>query len=140
MPAFDGAGILITGPAQSGKSSLALALIEAGGLLVSDDQTLITPAPQGLLALPPEGMGGLIEIAGYGIVQLSPKQVAESAKLKLYITLLPPKEPLLRLPDDNQQQVLMVKMLALKLRSHDPAAVAKIKTVLTAHLIDYTDV
>ena len=134
------AGVLITGPAQSGKSSLALQLLEAGGLLVSDDQTLVTPGPQGLNATAPEGLRGLIEIHGYGIVQLPPHKVAGAALLALYAGIVPHGQPIERLPEEPRQQVLAAKIPSLALRPHDPAAAAKVRAVLTCRLLDYSDV
>ena len=69
--------VLIRGPAGSGKSRLAYALLEAAaaGLLpfarlVADDRVDIEPAHGRLLARPPETLAGLIEIRGLGIRRL----------------------------------------------------------------------
>lgn len=140
LPDCGDAGVLITGPAQAGKSSLALQLLEAGGLLVSDDQTLVTPSPQGVIATAPEGISGLIEISGYGIVQLPVRKIASAATLTLHVALVPLPQEIERLPEPVTHQVLAVKIPQLALRPHDPAAVAKIKTVLSCRLIDYSDV
>ncbi|HLL26736.1 MAG TPA: HPr kinase/phosphatase C-terminal domain-containing protein [Xanthobacteraceae bacterium] len=66
--------LLIRGPAGSGKSRLALALMEAahtGALpyarLVADDRVRIFTAGGRLLAAPPEPIRGLIEVRGLGI-------------------------------------------------------------------------
>jgi len=140
LPDLAAGGVLITGPAQAGKSSLALQLLEAGGKLVSDDQTLVRPAPQGLIASAPDGLAGLLEIHGYGIVQLPPEKIAAFAPLSLYIALIPHGQPLERLPEEPSQQVLATKIPRLALRPHDPAALAKIKAVFHYPLIDYTHV
>lgn len=64
----DGTGLLIRGPSGSGKSSLALALIERVGLsgkealLVSDDQVLLETQGKVLIAHVPPTIAGLIEI------------------------------------------------------------------------------
>jgi HPr kinase/phosphorylase len=140
LPQVRQAGLLITGPAQSGKTTLGWQLLAAGALLVSDDQTMVTTAPQGLIATAPDGLAGLMEIGGYGIVHLPPQQLAGMATLALAITIIPEPQLLERLPDNPMTQILAVKLPHLMLRPHDPAAVAKIQAVLSCPLLDYTDV
>jgi serine kinase of HPr protein (carbohydrate metabolism regulator) len=65
--AIRGRGILIIGPSGSGKSDLALRLIDRGAQLVSDDQTLVSLENGRLLASPPKTIQGLIEVRGLGI-------------------------------------------------------------------------
>lgn len=54
------------GPAGSGKSSVVLALVRAGFMLVADDQVIVTDG----VARGPAALSGLIEVRGVGIVQL----------------------------------------------------------------------
>ena len=71
-------GILIIGPPGSGKSDLALRLIDGAGYgigseplrgtLISDDQTLVSRRGDRLIGSPPETIAGKIEIRGLGIV------------------------------------------------------------------------
>jgi hypothetical protein len=61
-----GRAILIIGPSGSGKSDLALRLIDRGARLVSDDQTLVTLENGRLLASPPRTIQGLVEVRGLG--------------------------------------------------------------------------
>ena len=65
---FDGFGLLIQGASGAGKSGLALRLIEAGGFLISDDQTLLKKHHNTLIACPPDTLKGLIEVRGVGII------------------------------------------------------------------------
>jgi HPr kinase/phosphorylase len=74
---------LIRGPAASGKSRLALALIEAAetGLLpfarlVADDRTHVLAVHGRLLARPAEPLAGLIEVRGLGLRRLPFEPVA----------------------------------------------------------------
>lgn len=62
-----GRAILIIGPSGSGKSDLALRLIDRGARLVSDDQTLVTLENGRLLASPPRTIQGLVEVRGLGL-------------------------------------------------------------------------
>jgi HPr kinase/phosphorylase len=70
--------VLIRGPSGSGKSRLALALVEtarAGGLpfarLVADDRVHLSPAAGRLLVRPAAALAGLIELRGVGIVRMA---------------------------------------------------------------------
>jgi serine kinase of HPr protein (carbohydrate metabolism regulator) len=61
-------GLLIEGPPNCGKSSLALALIDRGAVLVGDDGVLLEPRDGGLWVLPPPAIAGLLEVRNVGIV------------------------------------------------------------------------
>lgn len=63
------AGVLLRGPSGSGKSSLALRFIDAGGRLVSDDRVLLWARAGRLVACPPSAIAGRIEMRGSGIVR-----------------------------------------------------------------------
>jgi serine kinase of HPr protein (carbohydrate metabolism regulator) len=79
-----GAGaVLIRGPSGSGKSQLALGLIEAarsGALafarLVADDRVHLEAANGRLLASPAAALAGLIEVRGVGLMRLAYEQCA----------------------------------------------------------------
>ena len=75
--------VLIRGPAGSGKSRLALDLIEAAAAgrlrfarLVADDRVALEPSHGRLLVRPPAPIAGLIEIRGLGIRRLPFEPVA----------------------------------------------------------------
>jgi serine kinase of HPr protein (carbohydrate metabolism regulator) len=61
-------GALITGPSGSGKSDLALRLIDQGFSLVADDRTLLWTSGVGLFGRAPESLTGLIEARGIGVL------------------------------------------------------------------------
>lgn len=67
---IDGFSLLITGEAKSGKSSLALSLIEEGAKLVSDDVTFFVTQNQKLYAKSAEKMKGFLFIRGMGILSV----------------------------------------------------------------------
>jgi serine kinase of HPr protein (carbohydrate metabolism regulator) len=73
---IDGTGILITGRSGSGKSDLALRLIDEGATLVSDDQTNITTnaSKKILFAAPPSNIAGKLEVRGIGIFKMPHEQ------------------------------------------------------------------
>ena len=67
---ISGRGVLITGPSGSGKSDLALRLIDRGARLIADDQTALRAEEHRLLARAPHAIRGKLEIRGCGIVTL----------------------------------------------------------------------
>lgn len=69
--AIDGRAVLIEGPSGSGKSDLALRLIDRGAMLVSDDYTLLMRQGEQLLAQPPATIAGRIEVRGLGILPMA---------------------------------------------------------------------
>lgn len=66
--AIGGRAVLIWGRSGSGKSDLALRLIDRGAKLVSDDYTLVKRTPGGLVASAPATIAGRMEVRGLGIV------------------------------------------------------------------------
>jgi serine kinase of HPr protein (carbohydrate metabolism regulator) len=68
--AIDGMAVMIEGVSGSGKSDLALRLIDRGASLVSDDQTLVVRSGKILLARAPATIAGRIEVRGLGILAM----------------------------------------------------------------------
>lgn len=68
--AIDGQAVLLEGLSGTGKSDLALRLIDRGALLISDDQTVLVRKDGGLLARAPGTIRSRIEVRGIGIVTL----------------------------------------------------------------------
>jgi len=84
--AIDGEGVLLRGRSGSGKSDLALRLIDAGARLVADDQTELTRRGDDIMARSPASIAGRIEIRGVGIL---PCPSIAAAPLRLVIDLVP---------------------------------------------------
>ena len=61
--------VLLRGPSGSGKSDLALRLIDQGAVLVADDQVLLDREEDRIMARPPETLAGLLEVRGLGILK-----------------------------------------------------------------------
>ena len=70
--AIGGRGVLIRGRSGSGKSDLALRLIDRGARLVSDDYTILSEQGGRILARAPETIAGKLEVRGVGIVEMEP--------------------------------------------------------------------
>jgi len=95
MPAVHGTclqiseiGVLLLGAPGSGKSDLALRLIEpfgvAGAMLVADDQVTIEAVDGRLMARAPNNIAGRLEVRGVGIITV-PHSV--EAELRLAVRL-----------------------------------------------------
>ena len=88
---IDGYGVLLRGPSGSGKSILALDLIEFWTLagrpahLISDDRVDVVRTGAGLEMHAPPALGGLIELRGRGIVQ---RPFLPSAPLRLVVDMV----------------------------------------------------
>jgi hypothetical protein len=89
--------VVIRGPSGSGKSRLALALIEAGrsgrllfARLVGDDRIFLAAAGGRLLARPADNLTGLIEVRGAGLLRLDYEPGAVVG-LVLDLAAIPPK-------------------------------------------------
>ena len=61
-------GVLIRGESGSGKSALALALIERGGRLIADDRLTISACHDRIVASAPQATLGMIELRGRGVI------------------------------------------------------------------------
>ncbi len=91
--AVNGHGVLLTGVSDSGKSDLALRLIDRGAQLVSDDYTDLAVESGSLVARAPATIAGLIEVRGLGIINIG---ALDSAIVRLHVAL---DAPGTRLPD-----------------------------------------
>lgn len=68
--AIDGRALLLCGASGTGKSDLALRLIDRGAILVSDDYTLVRRFEGRLVATAPATIAGMIEVRGVGLVSM----------------------------------------------------------------------
>ena len=106
--ALEGCGVLLTGPSGSGKSDLALRLIERGGILVADDQVEVSVENGQLIASPPLALRGLIEARYIG-----PLSVAYSESAVLRVVLIPGTPE--RYPEPQTTNLLDIKLPQLQL-------------------------
>lgn len=98
--AIDGRAVMISGPSGSGKSDLALRLLDRGFRLVSDDQTLISRDGERLIADAPPNIAGKLEVRGIGIVEM---ERVGGVPVALVVELT---SDIQRLPDDNPDRVI----------------------------------
>jgi HPr kinase/phosphorylase len=96
--ARQGAGVLLLGPSGSGKSDLALRLMDRGFDLVADDQVVVRDG----IACAAPNLAGLLEVRGLGIVR---RPALGRARLALVVRMdagerlpHPETDPVLGLP------------------------------------------
>ncbi len=83
--AIGGRALLIEGAPGTGKSSLALALIDRGAMLIGDDAVMLEAIDGTLLARPHANVAGLIEVRNLGLITMQP--VADALPVALVIQL-----------------------------------------------------
>ena len=131
-------GVLLLGKPGSGKSDLALRLIDQGGLglsgtlrvaqLVADDQVVIRKADGALIASAPPSLKGKLEIRGLGIAELS---VVAEARLRLAVRLTPSAD-IERMPDlgSARMEVLGIGLPLILLDPRNASAPARLRAAL----------
>jgi serine kinase of HPr protein (carbohydrate metabolism regulator) len=113
--------VLIRGPSGSGKSKLALALIEAAdtGLvpfarLVGDDRVHVEAAHGRLLVRPAATLAGLIEVRGLGLRRLPYEPIAV---VGLAVDLAAEDAARLPQPESGRTEIVGVSLLRLSVAS-----------------------
>ena len=117
-----GRAVLIAGRSGTGKSDLALRLIDRGARLVSDDYTIVRRVEGRLLARAPANIEGRIEVRGVGIVEM--KSVRD-VPVTLLVDLDEAPE---RLPRGSRTRVIAgVPVPAIGLSALEPSAPIKVE-------------
>ena len=133
-----GAGVLILGEPGSGKSALALRLVDqperqrgfSGALLrselVADDQVIVTRDQDRLMASAPATLRGKLEIRGLGIVTLA---TPASVSLALVVKLQD-HSAIERLPDPAIFDILGMALPLVEIDAKLPSAPARLRAAL----------
>jgi len=123
--ATNGRAVVITGPSGSGKSDLALRLIDRGFALVSDDRTVVKRDGDRLVAASAPNIGGKLEIRGIGIVDV--ESVSDVA-VALIVEL---KSNIDRIPDDSRDRLILgVPVPLISIDAMTASAAAKVAFAL----------
>jgi serine kinase of HPr protein (carbohydrate metabolism regulator) len=124
---IDSKAVLILGVSGSGKSDLALRLIDGGAALVGDDQIILTRNGSRILASPAARLEGLLELRGVGIMQLP---YEGKVTLTLAVSLVNAEE-VERLPELQFFDCLGYQVPLLSLHAFDHSTPAKIRLFLS---------
>jgi HPr kinase/phosphorylase len=126
--AIDGQAVLLRGPSGSGKSDLALRLIDAGARLVADDQCELRRRDDFLLVSAPATIAGLFEVRGLGILRLD--ALAE-APVGL-IADLATANRIERLPPRRTDAILGIAVPLIEIAPFEASAATKMRLALRA--------
>jgi serine kinase of HPr protein (carbohydrate metabolism regulator) len=127
---LDRGGVLLRGPSGSGKSDLALQLIDRGARLVADDYVALSAAEGKLVAAVPSTIKGLLEIRGVGIVEVP---AVTSCVVSLLVDLVE-ADQVERLPEPGTETVNGIALKRIALFAREASAAAKIRMALAGHL------
>lgn len=124
-------GVLLRGRSGSGKSALALALIDrfqARGdfaALVGDDRVMIEACAGRLIARPHPAIAGMIEARGLGLVSVPHEKACQ---LHAIIDIGAPGEPPTRLPEEAEKcaELAGIALPRVCVAGCDDVSVAKI--------------
>ncbi len=133
---MNGEGVLILGEPGTGKSDLALRLIDEPGFgvseslmrgkLISDDQVIVTRHDKSLIASAPASISGKLEIRGLDIVRLATQS---SAHLSLVVKLQS-YSAIDRHPDHATLDILGLVLPLVEIDGNSPSAPARLRAAL----------
>ena len=117
--------VLIEGRSGTGKSDLALRLIDRGAVLVSDDYTVLTRREGALTASPPANIAGKMEVRGVGLIE-----VGYAQDVPVALVVVADNDPV-RMPEAEALRAIAGVMLPeLRLSLLEPSAPIKVERAL----------
>ncbi|MCP4395260.1 MAG: serine/threonine protein kinase [Alphaproteobacteria bacterium] len=133
---INGNGVLLIGQSASGKSDLALRLIDEGATLVSDDQTIIilNKNKNMLFASPAENIAGKLEVRGLGIFKMPYEQYVP---LKMVVDLREGNKQIERLPTTPLTTNMHgINIKTIKINPFEVSSTTKIRLMLKKSPLD----
>lgn len=118
-----GTGALLRGPSGSGKSDLALRLIDRGARLVADDRVVLAAGADGVVASAPPALAGMLEVRGLGLARLP--SIAR-ARIGLVVDLAAAGE-IERLPERASCELLGTTIPCIRVDPFAASACAKVR-------------
>jgi len=128
--ARNGDAVLLLGPSGAGKSDLVLRLMDAGWMLVADDQVALRAEAGTLRATAPAALRGLLEVRGLGLMGPLPIATPDPA-LRLAVHLVA-REEVPRLPEPESWTAEGITLPAIRLHAPEAGAPARLALALEA--------
>lgn len=125
-------GVLIEGPSGSGKSWLAMMLIDQGADLIADDRTVLMADGGAVFARAPRPIAGLIEVRGLGLLRVTARRLA---RVRLVVNLSGAGDaaaPVPRLPPRSDCDLLGSRLDRLALTRPSAALIRALASALRA--------
>lgn len=126
--AIGGRAVLLRGPSGSGKSDLALRLIDAGACLVADDQSEVRRDGGTLLVRCPATVAGLIEVRGVGLIKMNALPAAPLALIADLVAM----QHIERLPEPRSETILGLPVPVVAIAPFEASAPIKLRLALAA--------
>ena len=123
---IDGDGVLFRGPPGSGKSDLALRMINYGAQLVSDDQVCLTRRNDNIFMSSPPTIRNSMEVRGIGIV----KTIAQKEAPLILVLNMSPNNAASRMPIWQLCTFLDIKVPAVEFAPFEISAHLKVKLAI----------
>jgi serine kinase of HPr protein (carbohydrate metabolism regulator) len=127
--AIEGCGVLLIGPSGTGKSDLALRLIDRGAVLVSDDYVTLAVHNGELRASPPDTIAGKLEVRGLGIMPL-PFVRDVTVRLAVDLDAPPARFPL----EPMAIAYLGVQLALIRLQAHEASTPIKVELAVSQRM------
>ncbi len=119
---------MLRGPSGSGKSDLALRLIDSGARLVADDRTDLAVEDGNLIASSPTTIAGKLEVRGVGVLAMP---AVSRSRVGVAVDLVA-SSAVERLPAGQRCSYLGVELPLIAIAPFEASAPAKLRAVARA--------